>query len=200
MFRCNSTFTLSDPTRGITLVPPDNLAHYTYGGGSFEVTEGNTLTIRNVITGEGSFRKTGAGTLVLDATNTLSGVIQPKEGKLVVRNARALGTGKVKCFADGILRIETADGVTLDPDSPFNTDVDSVLNVELAAFDAPSAGKVEANIFTLSHAETFDASAIQIVNGGLADRYKVEILTRQTDAGLQVYAVAKSKGLTISIR
>ena len=200
VFRCNSTFTLSDPTRGITLVPPDNLAHYTYGGGSFEVTEGNTLTIRNVITGEGSFRKTGAGTLVLDATNTLSGVIQPKEGKLVVRNARALGTGKVKCFADGILRIETADGVTLDPDSPFNTDVDSVLNVELAAFDAPSAGKVEANIFTLSQAETFDASAIQIVNGGLGDRYKVEILTRQTDAGLQVYAVAKRRGLTISIR
>ena len=153
-----------------------------------------------MITGEGSFRKTGAGTLVLDATNTLSGVIQPKEGKLVVRNARALGTGKVKCFADGILRIETADGVTLDPDSPFNTDVDSVLNVELAAFDAPSAGKVEANIFTLSQAETFDASAIQIVNGGLGDRYKVEILTRQTDAGLQVYAVAKRRGLTISIR
>ena len=200
VFRCNSTFTLSDPTRGITLVPPDNLAHYTYGGGSFEVTEGNTLTIRNVITGEGSFRKTGAGTLVLDATNTLSGVIQPKEGKLVVRNPRALGTGKVKFFADGILRIETADGVTLDPDSPFNTDVDSVLNVELAAFDAPSAGKVEANIFTLSHAETFDTSAIQIVNSGLGGRYKVDVLTRQTAAGLQVYAVANHKGLIISIR
>ena len=199
-FSCNSTYTLSDPTRGITLLPPDNPANYSYGGGNFQVMANNTLTIQNVITGAGSLRKTGAGTLVLDATNTLSGIVQPKEGKLVVRNARAMGTGKVKFFADGILRIETADGLTLDSASPFDTSEASALNVELAAFDMPSDGTIEANIFTLSQAETFDVSAIQIVNSGLGGRYKVEILTRQTAAGLQVYAVANHKGLIISIR
>ena len=199
-FSCNSTYTMSDPTRGITLQPPDNPANYSYGGGNFQVMANNTLTIQNVITGAGSLRKTGAGTLVLDATNTLSGIVQPKEGKLVVRNARALGTGTVKFFADGILRVETADGLTLDSASPFDTSEASALNVELAAFDTPSDGTIEANIFTLSQAETFDVSAIQIVNSGLGGRYKFDILTRQTAAGLQVYAVANHKGLIISIR
>ena len=200
VFCCNSTFTLSDPTRGITVVPPDNANNYADGGGNFQVTAGNTLTIQNVITGAGSLRKSGPGTLVLDATNTLSGVIQPKEGKLVVRNPRALGTGKVKCFADGILRIETAEGVTLAPASPIDTSAFSTLSVELAAFDAPTGSKTEANIFTLPNATTFDTSVLQLVNSGLGGNYTTQILTRQTAAGLQVYAVATPGGMVISIR
>ena len=200
-FCCNSTYTLSDPTRGITLQAPDNPANYSKGGGNFEVTAGNTLTIQNVITGNGSLRKSGDGNLVLDATNaTFSGVVQPKEGKLVVRNKDALGTGTIKPFADGILRIETADGVTLAPADPFDASGSGVLNVELAAFDAPSSGKIEANVFTLSNATAFDTSSVQIVAPALGSRYKIEVATKTTAAGLVVYATATLRGMTILFR
>ena len=200
-FYCNSTYTLSDPTRGITLQAPDNPANYSKGGGNFEVTAGNTLTIQNVITGNGSLRKSGDGNLVLDATNaTFSGVVQPKEGKLVVRNKDALGTGTIKPFADGILRIETVDGVTLTPAEPFDASGSGVLNVELAAFDAPSSGKIEANVFTLSNATAFDTSSVQIVAPALGSRYKIEVATKATAAGLVVYATATPRGMTILFR
>lgn len=199
-FCCNSTYTLSDPTRGITFLPPDNPANFTYGGGSFQVTEGNTLTIQNVISGDGSLRKTGEGTLVLDAVNTISGVIQLKEGKLVARNAQALGTGQIKLFAPGTLRIETVDGVTLAPALPFITNEVSVLNVELSAFDAPVAGKIEANVFTLPNAESFDVSSVNVVAPNLGGNYKIEVQTKETAAGLVVFATATPKGLTILFR
>ena len=200
-FCCNSTYTLSDPTRGITLQAPDNPANYSKGGGNFEVTAGNTLTIQNVITGNGSLRKSGDGNLVLDATNaTFSGVVQPKEGKLVVRNKDALGTGTIKPFADGILRIETADGVTLAPADPFDASGSGVLNVELAAFDAPSSGKIEANVFTLSNATAFDTSSVQIVAPALGSKYKIEVATKAPAAGLVVYATATPRGMTILFR
>ena len=200
-FCCNSTYTLSDPTRGITLQAPDNPANYSKGGGNFEVTAGNTLTIQNVITGNGSLRKSGDGNLVLDATNTtFSGVVQLKEGKLVVRNKDALGTGTSKPFADGILRIETVDGVTLTPADPFDASGSGVLNVELAAFDAPSSGKIEANVFTLSNATAFDTSSVQIVAPALGSRYKIEVATKATAAGLVVYATATPRGMTILFR
>ena len=199
-FCCNSTYTLSDPTRGITFLPPDNPANFTYGGGTFQVTEGNTLTIQNVISGDGSLRKTGEGTLVLGAVNTISGVIQLKEGKLVARNAQALGTGQIKLFAPGTLRIETVDGVTLAPALPFITDEVSVLNVELSAFDAPVAGKIEANVFTLPNAESFDVSSVNVVAPNLGGNYKIEVQTKETAAGLVVFATATPKGLTILFR
>ena len=200
-FYCNSTYTLSDPTRGITLQAPDNPANYSKGGGNFEVTAGNTLTIQNVITGDGALRKSGDGNLVLDATNaTFSGVVQPKEGKLVVRNKDALGTGTIKPFADGILRIETVDGVTLTPAEPFDASGSGVLNVELAAFDAPSSGRIEANVFTLANATAFDTTSVHIVAPALGSRYKIEVSTKTTAAGLVVYATAIQRGLIISIR
>ena len=200
-FYCNSTYTLSDPTRGITLQAPDNPANYSQGGGNFQVTAGNTLTIQNVITGAGSLRKSGNGNLVLDAANaTFSGVVQPQEGKLVVRNKDALGTGTVKAFADGILRIETADGVTLAPANPFDMSGAGVLNVELAAFDAPSSGRIEANIFTLANAAAFDTSSVQIVAPASGSKYKIEVSTKTTAAGLVVYATANLRGMAIIFR
>ena len=154
-----------------------------------------------MITGNGSLRKSGDGNLVLDAANaTFSGVVQPKEGKLVVRNKDALGTGTIKPFADGILRIETVDGVTLTPAEPFDASGSGVLNVELAAFDAPSSGKIEANVFTLSNATAFDTSSVQIVAPALGSRYKIEVATKATAAGLVVYATATPRGMTILFR
>lgn len=56
--------------------------------------------------------------------------------------------------------LKTADGVTLAPANPLDTAAASTLNVELAAFDAPVAGKIEANVFTLPNVASFDVSSI----------------------------------------
>ena len=200
-FSCNATYTLSDPTRGITLQAPEIPAEYTLGGGKIHVTKGNVLTVQNVIAGAGSLRKIGEGTLVLDAANvSYSGLVQPQEGKLVVRNKDALGVGVVKPFANGTLRIETADGVTLTPAAPLDTTQQDTLNVELASFDAPVAGKIEANVFTLPNAESFDVSSINVVAPNLGGNYKIEVQTKETAAGLVVFATATPKGMTILFR
>ena len=200
-FSCNSTYTLSDPTRGITLQAANNPDHIAAGGGKFQVTAGNVLTVQNVIAGAGSLRKIGEGTLVLDAANvSYSGLVQPQEGKLVVRNKDALGVGVVKPFANGTLRIETADGVTLTPAAPLDTTQQDTLNVELASFDAPVAGKIEANVFTLPNAESFDVSSVNVVAPNLGGNYKIEVQTKETAAGLVVFATATPKGLTILFR
>ena len=200
-FYCNSTYTLSDPTRGITLQAPEIPAEYTHGGGKIHVTAGNVLTIQNVLAGAGSLRKIGDGTLVLDAANaSYSGLVQVQAGKLAVRNKDALGSGAVKPFADGVLRIETANGVTLAPAVPLDTTQQDTLNVELSAFDAPVAGKIEANVFTLPNAESFDVSSVNVVAPNLGGNYKIEVQTKETAAGLVVFATATPKGLTILFR
>lgn len=49
-------------------------------GGTIEVDEGQTLTVNGVISGAGILRKTGAGTLCLNAENTISGNVVVKQG------------------------------------------------------------------------------------------------------------------------
>ena len=75
-----------------------------------------------------------------------------------------------------------------------------MLNVELAAFDAPSSGKIEANVFTLANATAFDTSSVQIVAPALGSRYKIDVSTKTTSAGLVVYATATPRGMTILFR
>lgn len=80
--RATATFAIEDGNRGVTLGP---------NGGTFEVpTAAHTLTVANVITGDGSLTKTGAGTLALSAANTYSGDTRPAEGALLLSHAEAL--------------------------------------------------------------------------------------------------------------
>jgi autotransporter-associated beta strand protein len=69
-------------------------------GGTIEVDEGGTLTVNGIVSGAGILRKTGAGTLLLNAENTIS-------GNLVVKQGAIGGTGK-------ITSVELADGTGLD--------------------------------------------------------------------------------------
>ena len=65
-------------------------------GGTIEVDEGQTLTVNGVVSGAGILRKTGAGTLRLNAENTIS-------GNVVVKQGYVGGSGKVNTItlADG---------------------------------------------------------------------------------------------------
>ncbi len=62
-------------------------------GGTFNVTEGNNLTVSGVISGVGALNKTGAGTTSLTAANTYSGKTTVTDGTLVLSNATALPGG-----------------------------------------------------------------------------------------------------------
>ncbi|QIF00407.1 PEP-CTERM sorting domain-containing protein [Roseimicrobium sp. ORNL1] len=77
------TTTIDDTNRGITLGS---------SGGTFDVETGFSLTVANVITGTGSLTKTGAGTLVLSAVNTYTGLTTVSAGILNVQSNNALGT------------------------------------------------------------------------------------------------------------
>ena len=69
-------------------------------GGTIEVDEGETLTVNGVVSGAGILRKTGAGALLLNAENTIS-------GNVVIRQGFVGGAGKVTS-------VELADGAGLD--------------------------------------------------------------------------------------
>jgi len=61
------------------------------GTGFFD-TQGNLNTIAGAITGSGALGKIGSGTLILSASNTLTGGVKLNAGTLAINNAAALGT------------------------------------------------------------------------------------------------------------
>ena len=67
-----------------------------------DVASGDTATYSGIISGEGSIKKTGAGTLVLSAANEFSGGIALSGGKLVAGASGAFGTGLVNCTGSSI--------------------------------------------------------------------------------------------------
>ena len=65
------------------------------GVNDINVPSGETWTYSGVISGSGSIRKIGAGTLVLTNANTFTGGINLTNGTLVAAEQGALGTGKL---------------------------------------------------------------------------------------------------------
>jgi outer membrane autotransporter protein len=80
------------------------------GGGAFEVDAGHTLALDGMLSGAGSLRKTGAGTLVLGAANGYGGGTAVEVGSLEAAATGALGGGPVSVAADASLLFSgTAD-------------------------------------------------------------------------------------------
>lgn len=81
------------------------------GGGTFDVSSGQTLTIQGVVAGAGGLTKTGAGTLALEASgaNTFSGKVLISQGTLSIAGASRLGTLPGSVVPDQV----TIDGATL---------------------------------------------------------------------------------------
>ena len=63
------------------------------------VASGASQTISEAITGNGSIRKTGAGTLVLSGANTFTGGVSIEAGRVEVAATGALASGT------GVLRV-----------------------------------------------------------------------------------------------
>ena len=61
----------------------------------YNIAVGATVTVTRVISGPGTFVKSGGGRLILNAENTFSGGLSFKEGEIIVKSEGALGTGTV---------------------------------------------------------------------------------------------------------
>ena len=66
-----------------------------------DVASGASQTISEAITGSGSIRKTGAGTLVLSGANTFTGGVSIEAGRVEVAATGALGSGPVAIASTG---------------------------------------------------------------------------------------------------
>ena len=66
-----------------------------------DVASGTSQTISEAITGSGSIRKTGAGTLVLSGANTFTGGVSIEAGRVEVAATGALGSGPVAITSTG---------------------------------------------------------------------------------------------------
>ena len=81
------------------------------GSGEISISSGKTLSVGvdagtstsfdGVIRGGGDFTKQGSGTLILSGANSELGNSRVEDGKIVVSNQNALGSGKVVAVDDG---------------------------------------------------------------------------------------------------
>ena len=63
------------------------------GGGTIQTADGTSSSVNNTISGSGSLRKTGDGTLTLNTANTYTGGTNIVEGTVVIDQEAALGNG-----------------------------------------------------------------------------------------------------------
>lgn len=70
------------------------------GGGAVDTPSGAWPFIKQVVSGAGTFSKTGAGALQLDGANTFSGRVQVKQGTLAFNGTGALNTSSATIQVD----------------------------------------------------------------------------------------------------
>lgn len=171
-----ASFTIDDVTRGITLGA---------GGGSFGADPAVTLTIANAIGGSGALRKVGAGTLVLTAANTYTGLTTVSGGILELNSAGGnaiagdgvAGTTDVQVNTGATLRLGAANQIA-DNGSVFlnggtwnlNGHNETIRNLTatVVATTAPSLTLGSGNILTVNRVDwDYVVTVPPIINSSL---------------------------------
>ncbi|MGN0885045.1 MAG: beta strand repeat-containing protein [Candidatus Spyradosoma sp.] len=161
-----------------------NTGKYDTATKTFTNTE-TSISIVNVISGDGALKKAGAGTLTLSGDNTYSGGTTIEGGVLVAGSETALGTNSVR-VAGGQLKVS---GVTLN-----STAITVVLgeayktNGGVAALVGESGALAAGTTVTV---EASDLSALGLV-AGVANDYSIWDPRLSTNAKLELSESFKS--------
>ncbi len=212
VLRCSTSYVMRDPTRGIFM--GEGTLEGTHGpqdGGTFEVTEGQTLTVSNLISGATSLRKTGAGTLALCCdTNAFSGVVRNQGGVIVIGAAGAVAKAKLQAATKTdtfIWQIDAPEGMTVKGVDAIlkNGDGNQVLIVRPGVFtNTGKLARIEANLVRFQGATAADAETalarLKLDDSALGKAWKTELLTEEVDGALLVKVRASRRGCTIFIR
>ena len=170
---------------GITSSKPITLGA---GGGTFLADAGTASTLSGIISGAGTWTKSGPGLLALSAANTYTGGTIISGGTLLTQNASALGTGPLTIGNGATLQVQdllnvngnwtvpsgtaTVSGGTVQTVGDFNLGGGGVLvansNFNVAgAANISSSGFVVNSVFTVNDNVNLNASTQAIINGAL---------------------------------
>ncbi len=137
------------------------------GSGAFQVdTAGSVLTLSGTIDGGGTLIKTGAGTLSLSGTNTLSGGTRLADGVLSLAGSDALGVAGILSFEGGTLRFSA--GNTTDYSARFSPAAAQAYNIDTNSQVVTLATPLTSvnGMLTKTGAGTLNLTAINTYNGG----------------------------------
>ncbi|MDO4629032.1 MAG: autotransporter-associated beta strand repeat-containing protein, partial [Planctomycetia bacterium] len=111
-FSNNTISTVADGANTVNILDDNSINPTAKGGVALVNTvtanvvgENQTINWQNVISGDGTLKKTGVGTLTISGANTFTGGIELNAGTLKLANANAAGTGGITI---------TGKNVTLD--------------------------------------------------------------------------------------
>ena len=197
VWRCSSSFTVDEPTFGITMGVGN--AALNQDGGTFQVEPNQTLTLGVPIAGSTTLRKTGAGELVLQATNTFSGTVRLNAGRLTLENPSALANATLVAAEDATLVIATDVGAVFKSAAAFATsNAVPVVSSSLARL-SPFTPVFEAELLRLKGTTNFDTSLVDL-DWGVASGRLNEIFTVADGKDLLVKIKTRIRGTAVLIR
>ncbi|HLX63441.1 MAG TPA: autotransporter-associated beta strand repeat-containing protein [Planctomycetota bacterium] len=180
--------TLQNTGASVDLTPARTVTLGT-GGGGFDVTGANVLTVSGVISGSGTLTKTNTGTLILSATNTNSGPVAINGGIVSIASSSNLGDGSATntIIMGGGTLMSTAATLDLTPARTIALNAGggfidvpggNVLTISGVISGTGGLTKLDAGTLILSAANTYGGATI-IDNGTLTytvDNFGVKAL------------------------
>jgi autotransporter-associated beta strand protein len=133
----------------------------TVNNATFDVADGDTLTISGGVGGSGGVTKNGTGTLVLEGTNSYTGNSEVNAGTLQANSAGALGNASSDIIVNGGSLLVTADDAINGRDITLAKTATGNASVAGLAFSGTYNGT--AGALTLSDNSTIDLGTGSVV-------------------------------------
>lgn len=132
-------------------------------GTTFDVAADRTITIANILGGEGKLVKTGEGTLVLSNNNTHTGVIDVQAGKLVVEGT--IAATEVTLGADASIENKGSSPITLSDVDEQLKQIENVSSGEMTLKNMTGTLELEDLTIGADSSVSFYKSAAEGVEG-----------------------------------
>lgn len=179
-------------------------------GGILEIVSAITLELSGIISGTGTLKKTGIGTLALSGTNTFSGATQVIAGVLNVRSSSALGTSSSQVSVSDGAAIQLQGNVVISGKniSVVNQGVSSTGVIRSISGNNTWEGNIttstslqvkiqsDAGLLTLSGNINFSSTGAQSLNiAGPGNILISGIISSTSTGGVLISTVGSSNGV-----